>query len=289
MSTALIRVIHGWQESFFLSPKDRYGSQLRTGRNKPSFFAASQLSFVGEGPSCIFIGPIETATQDMLEALYHQARDSYYSGKPLIIDDMFDKVELKLRLYGSKLVVKYPRCSLRWQSTYADAEEDPSQVLALASIWTLLLTFGGFFLLFPTIYSLGLVHKDLLNSSFSSNTLSSPMDGLTMTNKMLFIGLGCSIGYPIASSSLRALQGLWRNDLLALKGFCPNCGEEVFAFVKAEKSNQSHHLHCTKTECHVCKCGLEFRTKIEQTSVDSNRKRLVYGRIYLVRRRSSLR
>lgn len=24
-----------------------------------------------------------------------------------------------------------------------------------------------------------------------------------------------------------ALQGLWKNDLVALKGVCPNCGEEV--------------------------------------------------------------
>lgn len=31
-------------------------------------------------------------------------------------------LQLKLRLYGSKSVVKYPRCSLRRQSTYADAE-----------------------------------------------------------------------------------------------------------------------------------------------------------------------
>ncbi|BAS91918.1 Os05g0110800, partial [Oryza sativa Japonica Group] len=67
-------------------------------------------------------GPIETASQEMLEALYHQARDSYYSGQPLIVDDMFDKVELKLRVYGSPSVVKYPRCSLKRQSTYADAE-----------------------------------------------------------------------------------------------------------------------------------------------------------------------
>lgn len=75
-----------------------------------------------EGPSCIFVGPIESASQQTLEALYRQARNAYYSGKPLIVDDMFDKVELKLRWYGSKYVVKYPRCSLRQQSTYADAE-----------------------------------------------------------------------------------------------------------------------------------------------------------------------
>lgn len=77
---------------------------------------------VPEGPSCIFVGSIETASQETLEALYRQARDAYYSGVPLIVDDMFDRVELKLRLYGSKYVVKYPRCSLRRQSAYADAQ-----------------------------------------------------------------------------------------------------------------------------------------------------------------------
>ncbi|MCI16557.1 PGR5-like protein 1B chloroplastic-like, partial [Trifolium medium] len=51
------------------------------------------------------------------------ARDAYYRGEPLIVDDMFDRVELKLKWYGSKSVVKYPRCSIRRQSTYADAEE----------------------------------------------------------------------------------------------------------------------------------------------------------------------
>lgn len=30
--------------------------------------------------------------------------------------------QMKLRWYGSKCVVKYPRCSLRRQSAYADAE-----------------------------------------------------------------------------------------------------------------------------------------------------------------------
>lgn len=31
-------------------------------------------------------------------------------------------MQLKLRWYGSKSVVKYPRCSIRRHSTYADAE-----------------------------------------------------------------------------------------------------------------------------------------------------------------------
>lgn len=30
--------------------------------------------------------------------------------------------------------------------------------------------------------------------------------------------------------TVQALQGLWANDLVALKGSCPNCGEEVSPF-----------------------------------------------------------
>ncbi|KAJ7012619.1 hypothetical protein NC653_002617 [Populus alba x Populus x berolinensis] len=90
--------------------------------NSNGVSSTREVALSPEGPSCIFVGPIETASQETLEALYCQARDAYYSGKPLIVDDMFDRVELKLRWYGSKSVVKYPRCSLRRQSTYSDAE-----------------------------------------------------------------------------------------------------------------------------------------------------------------------
>lgn len=112
-----------------------YNRASRSGREGASFCWARlsamssngvsrtrKVALAPEGPSCLFVGPIETASQETLEALYRQARDAYYSGKPLIIDDMFDRVELKLRCYGSKCVVKYPRCSIRRQSTYSDAE-----------------------------------------------------------------------------------------------------------------------------------------------------------------------
>ncbi|KAI3843260.1 hypothetical protein MKW92_005172 [Papaver armeniacum] len=237
--------------------------------------AHSELTLSDSAPSCIFVGPIETASKETLEALYRQARDAYYSGKPLIIDDMFDKVELKLRSYGSKYVVKYPRCSLRRQSTYADAEEDPSQVLALASVWILLLSFGSLSLLLPTLYTV-----DSLKCG-----MASPFESLSTLNNFLFVAMGLLIGYPIASASVAALQRLWRNDLVALKGSCPSCGEEVFAFVRADQSNKTHH----KADCHVCESSLEFRTKVVQTVTKPSRQ-WVYGRIYLVRqRRKNLR
>lgn len=33
--------------------------------------------------------------------------------------------------------------------------------------------------------------------------------------------------FLIDNFSVGALQGIWKNDLVALKGVCPNCGEEV--------------------------------------------------------------
>lgn len=218
----------------------------------------ARVAAAAQGPSCLYVGPIETASQEKLEALYHQARDSYYSGQPLIIDDMFDKVELKLRLYGSKSVVKYPRCSLIRHSTYADAEEDQSMFMALSSIWMLLLLFGTSAFLVPTLYTLSIAIGDVFGARHLLYGEKS-LDAVTRVNDLALVGLGYLVGYPIASASVGALQGLLSNNLVALKGSCPNCGEQVFAFVKIEKTVRAPH----RAECHVCQCPLEYRTKIE--------------------------
>ncbi|XP_075503823.1 uncharacterized protein LOC142541119 isoform X2 [Primulina tabacum] len=242
-----------------------------------------------EGLSCVFVGKIETASQETLEALYCQARDAYYSGEPLIVDDMFDRVELKLRWYGSKYVIKYPRCSLRRQSTYADAkvilkllstngQEDPSQVFALASVWLLFLGFGSFACLVPIMYIVAQVYQDAFDSGISPTDQASAVEFLAPLNGIFFM-LGFVIGYPIASASVGALQGLWKNDLVALKGACPNCTEEVFAFVRSDQPNQSSH----RAECHICESSLEFRTK---QSISRPGRRWVHGRIYLIRPKS---
>ncbi|KAK3018878.1 hypothetical protein RJ639_002830 [Escallonia herrerae] len=228
------------------------GVSTRSGMDPPSA--------VAEGPSCLFVGPIETASKETLEALYRQAREAYYSGKPLIVDDMFDRVELRLRWYGSKDVVKYPRCSIRRQSTYADAEEDPSQVFALASVWLLFLGFGCSACLVPILYTIGQAYQDASSSVYTYSSQASALEFLATLNSILFMMLGSMIGYPVASASVGALRGLWQNDLVALKGACPNCGDEVFAFVRSDQSNNSPH----RLDCHVCECSLEFRTKVER-------------------------
>ncbi|KAG4945246.1 hypothetical protein AAZX31_15G036500 [Glycine max] len=231
------------------------------------------------GPSCIYVGPLHTATQETLEALYSQARDAYYSGDPLILDDMFDRVELKLKWYGSKSVVKYPRCSIRRHSTYADADEDLSMAIALAGLWSLFLALGCSACVWPIYYTVSTAYQKAFDSGLSYDSPASVLGLLFVVNSIIFMTLGLAIGYPVASASVKVLQGLWRNDLAALKGSCPNCGEEVFAFVRTDKANNSSH----RADCHVCECLLEFRTKVEQSALRLGRQ-WVYGRIYLVRR-----
>ncbi|XP_057449179.1 PGR5-like protein 1B, chloroplastic [Lotus japonicus] len=237
-----------------------------------------------QGPSCIFVGPLETANKETLEALYCQARDAYYSGEPLIVDDMFDRVELKLRWYGSKSVVKYPRCSIRRQSAYADAEEDISMVFALASTWAVFLAFGSLACLGPLSYTVGAAYQNAFDSGLSHGSHNHGLGFSVMLNNIVFIVLGFVIGYPLASASVKVIQGLWRNDLVALRGSCPNCGEEVFAFVRMDRNIDSPH----RADCHVCGCLLEFQTNVEN-SVSRFGRRWVYGRIFLVSLRGRAR
>ncbi|CAN1282807.1 PGR5-like protein 1B, chloroplastic, partial [Linum perenne] len=273
---------HAFRPSAVIELSSRAGSRTLASlpvRISAGGDAAMATCCKAEGPSCIYVGPIETASKETLEALYSQARDSYYSGSPLIVDDMFDRVELKLRWYGSKSVVKYPRCSLRRQSTYSDAEEDISQAFALASIWMLFLTVGSCIAAGPLIYAIGIAYQEAFGPQISHGGQQTVIKFLSSANFVLFMAVGYLIGYPIVSASVKTLNGLWRNDLVALKGACPDCGEEVFAFVK---TNQSKDSSPHRASCHVCESVLEFRTNVERSTLG---RQWVYGRIYLVSKR----
>ncbi|WJX32898.1 hypothetical protein P8452_21174 [Trifolium repens] len=163
---------------------------------------------------------------------------------------------------GAGMVVKYPRCSIRRQSTYADAEEDLSMVFTLASTWAQFFAFGSSTCVGPMFYTINLAYQNATNLGLSYGSHASELKPLFMVNTIIFMVIGFIIGYPVASASVKVLHGLWRNDLAALKGSCPNCGEEVFAFVKTDKTNYSPH----RAKCHVCECLLEFCTEVEQST-----------------------
>ena len=81
-------------------------------------------------------------------------------------------------------------------------QEDPSQAFALASIWLLILGFGGSVFLLPVIYTLGQAyHQDAFHSATSHTSQASMLQFLTILNGMMYMALGSIIGVPIASAS----------------------------------------------------------------------------------------
>ncbi|KAL2635035.1 hypothetical protein R1flu_006514 [Riccia fluitans] len=237
---------------------------------------SDQADYIIEGPSCIYVGPLEKAEKARLEALYQQARDSYYSGRPLIVDDMFDKVETMLRWHRSKLVMKYPRCSLKRYSAYSDAEIDSSQMWALASVWGTLLASGIVTAAGPPACAVNRACQSTVRLRFESHGVSAASEMVMYFNGVLAITIGLAIGIPLALAAAKSLQGLWRGDLVAMKGFCPSCGEEVYAFIRADQTGQPQH----KTDCHVCEHPLIFRANVER-SLSHPGHLWAYGRVYL--------
>ena len=70
-----------------------------------------------EGPSCIRLPPLEQCTVEDLEAAYVQAKNTYFSGQPLMDDEKFDQIEKRLvrappRRLSLRLAVDRSRLSL---------------------------------------------------------------------------------------------------------------------------------------------------------------------------------
>jgi hypothetical protein len=106
--------------------------------------------------------------------------------------------QARLRWHGSKLVLKYPRCSLKRFSAYADAEVDPSQMWALASVWSLLLTLGLGVAAGPPMCTISKVCQDVVQVQVHSHKAVLMSEAMTVANGLLGVGLGLIIGIPIA-------------------------------------------------------------------------------------------
>ena len=83
-----------------------------------------------EGPSCYVLPPLARATREDLEKVYAQAKNTYFSGQPVIEDRMFDEIERRLRQMGSDAARKYPRCSRRDMKIHGHLEADDEQICA---------------------------------------------------------------------------------------------------------------------------------------------------------------
>lgn len=80
-------------------------------------------------------------------------------------------------------------------------QEDPSQVIALTTIWLLLLACGSSAILVPAIYVASFAFADNLSSRYYLYGERSLFGSFTMDKKTLTLGLGYLVGYPLASAS----------------------------------------------------------------------------------------
>ena len=83
-------------------------------------------------------------------------------------------------------------------------------------------------------------------------------------------------GVALVAVSLRALHRVHNSTLVALKGDCPSCGEEVYAFVQASGAGMRH-----AADCHVCARPLRFDVRVAGAAAPPWRRRAA-GRITLV-------
>ena len=83
---------------------------------------------------------------------------------------------------------------------YNLGQEDPSQSLALASIWILLLALGTIILLLPALYTINITSWGAFRSSLLLENVNSPLQSSTL-NSCLSVGPSFLIGLPISSAS----------------------------------------------------------------------------------------
>ena len=180
-----------------------------------------------EGPSCYVLPPLARARAEDLEKVYAQAKNTYFSGQPVIEDRMFDEIERRLRQMGSDAARKYPRCSRRDMKIYGDVEADDEQMRALENVWR------GFALL-----GTGFVAVDVVELARAFLHVSTEFRPPVLA----------VLGAFLLQSALNKVKALERGDVVAVAGDCPSCGERVYIFLPGNEGSRVTR----GSECHVC-------------------------------------
>ena len=236
-----------------------------------------------DGPSCLRLPPLHLSTRAELEEVYLQAKNTYFSGQPIVDDAFFDAIETRLKHLGSDVARKYPRCSRRDMTVFGDAEADYEQMGALAATW------AGF--VFLGIALMGLDVKSAVDAGalegvfgFGGGGGDGPGLGLAetagTTRPAARAPILAALGGFLAQTGCGKLASLRDGNTIAMSGDCPNCAERVYAFLPANSAAKTVKL---KSDCHVCGRGLTFAADV-QSSKDAPYGKVASGRIYLVSR-----
>ncbi|MBA0796719.1 hypothetical protein Gohar_007462 [Gossypium harknessii] len=173
------------------------------------------------------------------EQKFLEASMAYVSGKPILSDEEFDELKMRLKMEGSEIVVEGPRCSLRSRKVYSDLSVDYLKMFLL-NVPATVVALGLFFFL-----------DDL--TGFEITYL------LELPEPFSFIFTWFA-AVPLIVYLAQSLTKVVVNDSLILKGPCPNCGTENVSFFGTILSISSGGTTNT-LKCSNCETTLEYNAK----------------------------
>ncbi|KAH0941636.1 hypothetical protein HID58_001273 [Brassica napus] len=176
----------------------------------------------------------ETVGSD--EQRFLEASMAYVSGNPILNDQEFDQLKLKLKMDGSEIVCEGPRCSLRSKKVYSDLAVDYFKMLLLnvpASVVAL-----GLFFFLDDITGFEITYILELSEPFS----------------FIFTWFAA---VPLIVYLASSITKLIIKDFLILKGPCPNCGTENVSFfgtiLSISSGGKTNNVKCTN-----CGTAMEY-------------------------------
>ena len=119
---------------------------------------------------------------------------------------------------------------MRGLNIYSDAELDKSLTFLLASFWTIL---------------------SISSYSFAQSNLQGLFHSEVLETLSVIVGVGFFTAF------VGCLLNVLKGNEVAVKGKCPSCGEEVYAF--AHFSNVEDEVCEVDSDCHMCKRPLVFK------------------------------
>ncbi|GLT40441.1 hypothetical protein SLA2020_145780 [Shorea laevis] len=168
------------------------------------------------------------------EQKFLEASMAYVSGKPILSDEEFDKLKLRLKMEGSEIVAEGPRCSLRSRKVYSDLSVDYFKMFLL-NVPATVIALGLFFFL-----------DDL--TGFEISYL------LELPEPFGFIFTWFA-AVPFLVWLAQSLTKVVVRDSLILRGACPNCGTENVSFfgtiLSISSGGSTNNLKCSN-------CGTEL-------------------------------
>ncbi|XBH75018.1 PGR5-like protein 1A, chloroplastic [Aegilops tauschii subsp. strangulata] len=183
-----------------------------------------------EGSSVVMLSADE---QRLLEASM-----AYIAGNPIMSDAEFDELKLRLKQDGSDIVTEGPRCSLRSRKVYSDLTVDYLKMFLL-NVPATIVALGLFFFI------------DEL-TGFEVNVFQFPEPfGFIFT---YFAAL------PLILVTAQVVTKAIINDVLILKGPCPNCGTENLSFYGTILSIESGGA-TNNVKCANCKTVMVYDSK----------------------------